>query len=56
MDKEIVTLKKSHPCSSKSQQFYVLQIDGEVRLKCVGCGGIVLLKRGAYEKAIKKMK
>lgn len=50
----IVTLKKPHPCTTRSNQFYILQIDGEVRLKCCGCGGIILLKRSAFEKSIKK--
>ena len=50
----IVELKKTHPCKNLSKQFLILAIDGEVRLKCCGCGGIVLLKRNAFEKAIKK--
>lgn len=53
---EIVFLKKQHPCKQKSNQFFVLSIDGEVRLKCFGCGGIVLLKRSAFEKAAKNIK
>ncbi len=49
----IVQLKKSHPCKEKSTSFILLAIDGEVRLKCCSCGGIILLKRSAFEKALK---
>ena len=50
----ILTLKKKHPCKDASNKFILLAIDGEVRLKCCGCGGIILLKRSAFEKALKK--
>ena len=53
---EIITLKKKHPCNFKSNSFCILSIDGEVRLKCSGCGGIVILKRNAFEKALKNTK
>ncbi len=53
---DIVILKKAHPCSTHSHQFMILGIDGEVRLKCDGCKGIVLLKRSAFEKALKEIK
>lgn len=51
----IVTLKKNHPCKTLSKQFIILAIDGEVRLKCLGCNGIVLLKRSAFEKSLKNI-
>ena len=51
---QIVTLKKAHPCTTKCKEFKILGIDGEVRLKCQGCGGIILFKRSAFEKALKK--
>ena len=53
---DVVILKKPHPCKDKSHTFTILAIDGEVRLKCSGCKGIVLLKRSAFEKAIKEKK
>lgn len=53
---DIVVLKKQHPCINKTNVFNILSIDGEVRLKCSGCGGIVLLKRSAFEKSIKNIK
>ena len=51
---DIVILKKPHPCVKQCHEFKILGIDGEVRLKCQGCGSIILLKRSAFEKAKKK--
>lgn len=51
---DIVTLKKPHPCINKCHEFKILGIDGEVRLKCQSCGSIILLKRNAFEKSLKK--
>lgn len=51
---DIVLLKKEHPCQNRTNQFKILQIDGEVRLKCIACGGVIYLKRSAFEKALKK--
>lgn len=53
---EIITLKKPHPCIKRSFDFKIISIDGEVRLKCLGCQGIVLLKRNAFEKSVKNKK
>jgi len=49
---EIVILKKKHPCLTKSNQFIILGFDGEVRLKCVGCGGLVLIKKASFYQAV----
>jgi hypothetical protein len=48
----ILTLKKKHPCGS--MQWQVLRPGLEYRLKCLGCGHIVLMKRDDLEKTIKK--
>ena len=49
---DIVILKKNHPCAKNKKEFKVLSIDGEVHLKCLNCGGIIFLKRNAFEKAL----
>ena len=51
---DIIKLKKPHPCNNRCNEFIIISIDGEVRLKCVGCNGIVLLKINAFKKAIKQ--
>lgn len=51
---QIVTLKKAHPCTSKSNKFTIIGFDGEVRLKCLGCNGIILIKKASFYKSIKE--
>ena len=50
---DTVILKKKHPCLTKSNQFIILGFDGEVRLKCKGCNGIVLLKKASFYDSVK---
>ena len=48
---DIVTLKKQHPCGSYDWQ--VMRIGAEVRLKCMGCGHQIMMKRSLLEKSKK---
>lgn len=50
---DILTLKKSHPCGS--DQWVVLRVGMDFRLKCCGCGHEVLIPRIKAEKSIKKI-
>ena len=38
---DIVQMKKKHPCGS--QEWEVLQLGSDMRIKCRGCGHIVLI-------------
>ena len=51
---DVVLMKKKHPCKNGDNKFIVLSFDGEVRLKCLSCNGIVLLKKSAFLKNFKK--
>lgn len=44
----ILTMKKPHPCGSN--QWEVLRVGADFRLKCCGCGHQVMLKRTLVEK------
>ena len=48
---DIVTLKKPHPCGSL--EWEVLRVGADFRLKCMGCGHQVMLKRTLVEKNVK---
>lgn len=50
---DIVVLKKQHPCGSK--EWEVLRTGIDIRLKCRGCGHLVLLERRQAEKRISKI-
>lgn len=47
-------LKKQHPCGSSWWE--VLRIGADIKIKCVGCGHLVMLPRVTLEKNIKEIK
>jgi len=48
---DIIKLKKPHPCGS--QEWKVLRVGMDFRLKCMGCGHQVMLSRKLVEKNIR---
>ncbi len=49
---EIVIMKKSHPCGNN--EWEILRIGADFRIKCRGCGHILMLPRVKFEKSVKK--
>ena len=45
---DIVQMKKSHPCGSA--QWEILRTGIDFRIKCCGCGHMVMLPRAKFEK------
>ncbi|MDD6193832.1 MAG: DUF951 domain-containing protein [Lachnospiraceae bacterium] len=50
---DIVTMKKEHPCGSN--QWEVLRVGADFKIKCMGCGHLVMLPRKKLEKNIKEV-
>ena len=50
---DIVELKKTHPCGSKS--FKVMRVGSEIRIICLGCSRDMNIDRIKLEKAVKKI-
>lgn len=50
---DIVEMRKKHPCGS--YQWEILRVGMDFRLKCVGCGRLVMLPRAKFEKRVKKL-
>ena len=48
---DVLTLKKTHPCGS--DRFEVIRAGADIRLKCLGCGRLILLPRRSIEKSLK---
>lgn len=44
----IVKLKKQHPCGS--QEWEILRVGADFRLKCMGCGHQIMIARKLVEK------
>ena len=50
---DIVETKKQHPCGSKLWE--ITRIGVDFKLKCKGCGHVVMLSKYKFEKSIKKI-
>ena len=50
---DIVETRKVHPCGSKTWE--VIRLGVDIKIKCTGCGRIVMLPRSKFEKAVKKV-
>ena len=50
---DIVEMKKQHPCGSKECE--VIRLGADIKIKCTGCGRIVMLPRSKFQKDAKKL-
>ncbi len=50
---DIVTMKKQHPCGTN--EWEVIRLGMDIRIKCVHCGRSVLLPRRDFERSLKKV-
>lgn len=50
---DILKMKKKHPCGS--QEWEVLRIGADFRVKCCGCGHLVMIPRVKAEKSTKEI-
>ena len=50
---DIVRMRKAHPCGSTD--WTVIRVGADIKIKCQGCGRIVMLERPAFEKRLKKV-
>ncbi len=50
---DIVKMKKSHPCGS--DEFKIISVDGEIRLKCIKCERVLDFSKKDFEKYVRKI-
>lgn len=51
---DIVEMKKQHPCK-KSNLWEIVRVGVDVKIKCLGCGNIIMLERPDFEKKLKRV-
>jgi len=51
---DIVKLKKKHPCGS--QEWEILRVGADFRLKCMGCAHQIMVPRKLIEKNARGLK
>ena len=50
---DIVQMKKTHPCGTN--EFEIIRVGADVKIKCNGCGRIIMLNRNKFQKDAKKI-
>ena len=50
---DVVEMKKGHPCGKNEWQ--IIRLGADIKLKCEGCGRIVMLPRSKFEKSVKRV-
>ena len=50
---DIVQMKKQHPCGT--YEFEIIRVGADIKIKCTGCGRIVMIPRGKFVKGAKKI-
>lgn len=50
---DVVRMRKVHPCGSAD--WMVIRVGADIKIRCLGCGRIVMLERPAFEKRLKKV-
>ena len=50
---DIVEMKKVHPCGSKLWK--IIRMGADIKIKCEGCGRLIMMPRVQFEKGIKKV-
>ena len=50
---DVVQMKKQHPCGT--DKWEIIRVGADIKIKCTGCGRIVMLPRSKFEKDMKKV-
>ena len=50
---DTVQMRKAHPCGSDI--WVVTRVGADIKIKCCGCGRVVMLEREVFEKRLRKV-
>ncbi|HCD41104.1 MAG TPA: DUF951 domain-containing protein [Firmicutes bacterium] len=50
---DIVRLRKAHPCGSTDWE--VMRVGADFRIRCQGCGRVLMISRPKFEKSVKRI-
>lgn len=51
----IVEMRKPHPCVHRSREFEVIRLGADIKIRCCGCGNIVMISRSDFNEKVKKV-
>ena len=52
---DIIELKKPHPCTSKSKQFEIIKLGADLKIRCLGCGNVLIISRDNFNRRFVKV-
>lgn len=52
---DIVELKKPHPCKEHSKLFQIVRLGADLKIKCLGCGNVLMISRDNFNYRLKKI-
>lgn len=52
---DVVEMKRPHPCSSHSKLFQIVMVGADIKMKCLGCGNLILISRDTFNSRIKRV-
>ena len=50
-----VITKKPHPCENRCSEWEIIRVGADIKIKCLGCGNVIMLSRYKFEKSVKKI-
>ena len=50
---DLVQMRKTHPCGS--DKWTVIRVGADIKIRCMGCGRIVMMDRADFTKRMKKV-
>ena len=50
---DTVQMRKTHPCGSDT--WVITRTGADIKIRCCGCGRVVMMERSLFEKRMKKM-
>ncbi|MDO5120608.1 MAG: DUF951 domain-containing protein [Erysipelotrichaceae bacterium] len=51
---DVVEMKKEHPCH-KSKYWNVIRMGADIKIKCQGCGAVIMFERHEFERKLKRV-
>ena len=48
-----IKMRKTHPCGS--DEWTVTRVGADIKIRCEGCGRVVMMDRPDFEKRVKKI-
>ena len=51
---DYIQMKKDHPCK-KSHYWKIVRMGVDIKIKCLGCGNVIMMERRDFERKCKKL-